>query len=152
MQTFIPTETQNTLFIILKLSVELDIHTEEQLKITCSRVWCNLAQFVDLVQVWMCKWLYICIHYVVKCKHAPKILSDFRDWEVSSLSLASQRDRLGLDRPKKSLWKSSQVRKNCSQLDKTEEVSHVAFICPVPCHWLAVWNRYLMSAWPLVIT
>lgn len=48
MQTFIHTETQNTSFIILKCNFELDIYIEEQLKITCSRVWCNFALFMDL--------------------------------------------------------------------------------------------------------
>lgn len=55
MQTFIPTETQNTSLIILKLIFELDIYIKEQLKITCSRVWRNSALFMDLVQVWVCK-------------------------------------------------------------------------------------------------
>lgn len=32
MQTFIPTETQNTSLIILKLIFELDIYIKEQLK------------------------------------------------------------------------------------------------------------------------
>lgn len=55
MQTIIPTETQNTSFIILKLNYELDIYIEEELKITCSRVWCNFALSVDLGQAWVCK-------------------------------------------------------------------------------------------------
>lgn len=110
MQTFIPTETQNTSLIILKLIFELDIYIKEQLKITCSRVWRNSALFMDLVQVWVCKWLHICIHYVGKCMHAPKDTFRIqRVWEVSSLNLSSQRDRLSLARPQKSLWKSSQV-------------------------------------------
>lgn len=75
MQTFIPTETQNTSFIILKLNYELDIYIEEELKITCSRVWCNFALSVDLGQVGVCKYLHICLHHVGKCMHAPKDIS-----------------------------------------------------------------------------
>lgn len=120
MQTFILTATQNTSFIILKLNFELDIYIEEQLKITCSRVWCNFALLMDLVQVWVCKWLHICIHYVGKCMHAPKDTFRIRRvWEVSSLRLTSWRNRLSLGRLKKSLWKASQWE-TASDISKTK--------------------------------
>lgn len=95
MQTFIPTETQNTSFIILKCNFELDIYIEEQLKITCSRVWFNFALFMDLVQAWLYKYPYVSVHYVGKCIHAPKDTFRIqRLWEVYSPSSAPQRERL----------------------------------------------------------